>query len=114
MPEKRDWESPEEAEPPSTPLSSRTDSLESDLNKSSFSTKVPTLVYQTQGAGLDVNLQAGMFQRLPLVEIATKQYKGILTINLVLPHGTVLAEPAKWIWAALLIEVIARMWGFLV
>jgi hypothetical protein len=55
-----------------------------------------------------------MFQRLPLAEIATKLYKGILTINLVLPHGTVLAEPAKWIWAALLIEVIARMWGFLV
>jgi hypothetical protein len=45
MQEKRDWESPEEAEPPTTPLSSRTDFLEPDLNKSSFSTKVPTPVY---------------------------------------------------------------------
>jgi hypothetical protein len=51
--------------------------LEPDLNKSSFSAKVPTPVYPTQRTGLDVDLQAGMFQRLPLAEIATKLYKGM-------------------------------------
>jgi hypothetical protein len=55
-----------------------------------------------------------MFRRLPLLEIATELYKGSLTINLVLPPGTVSADLKKWIWAIVLVEILARIWAFLV
>jgi hypothetical protein len=55
-----------------------------------------------------------MFRRLPLLEIAIELYSGSLTINLVLPPGTVFADLKKWIWAAVLAEILARIWSFLV
>jgi hypothetical protein len=84
-----------------------------DHSKEPPSAQVSAPIFPMQGAGIDVDLQAGMFKKLPLVEIATDLYKGLLTINLVLPPGTVFADPKKWIWAALLAEIVARLWGFL-
>ncbi|KAM0856351.1 hypothetical protein ACQ4PT_049174 [Festuca glaucescens] len=66
-----------------------------------------------QGAGIDVDLQAGMFQKMPMPELAM-ELLGLLTINLVLQPGVVFADWKKWLWAVLMAKILARLWGYLV
>jgi hypothetical protein len=107
------WKEYETTEPSPSTRKQATASSALDPSKEQSSTQVSAQTFPLQGTGIDVDLQAGMFKRLQLVEIATELYKGLLTINLVLPPGTVFTEPKKWIWAALLAEIMVRLWGFL-
>jgi hypothetical protein len=54
-----------------------------------------------------------MLKRLPMLELAT-ELLGLLTINLVLPPGVVFTGLKKWLWAMLVAEMLARLWGYLV
>lgn len=71
----------------------------------------PIPLFLLQGAGLDVDLQDGILRRMPVLKLAT-ELLGLLIINLVLPPGAAFANPKKWLWAALMAEVLARLWGY--
>jgi hypothetical protein len=79
----------------------------SEQGQATSPSQIPTPV----GAGLDVDLQVGMFWKMPVLELAM-ELLDLLTINLVLPPGAAFANPKKWLWAALMAEVLARLWGY--
>jgi hypothetical protein len=81
----------------------------SEQGQATSPSQIPTPV----GAGLDVDLQVGMFWKMPVLELAM-ELLDLLTINLVLPPGAAFANPKRWLWEALVAEVLARLWGYLV
>jgi hypothetical protein len=70
--------------------------------------QTPIPLFPMQGAGIDVDLQAGMFRKMPMLELAT-ELLGLLTINLVLAPGVVFAGLKKWLLAMLVAKALARL-----
>jgi hypothetical protein len=73
-----------------------------------YQDQTPIPLFPLQGAGIDVDLQAGMFRKMPMLELAT-ELLGLLSINLVLAPGVVFAGLKKWLLAMLVAKALARL-----